>query len=360
MGGRQPRPRLGQEIFDPFDHQYEGAALRLRGAMIAGGRERGRLIRVRSGRSNKWLALLVLVLVLATTGCVAQERHRQEMMRQTMVTLNQAEIQVMTGDLEQAHRTLGEVTYSEPFSATAIDTEHINDKLRHLAIDQYQDRVDAITHLVTGASADGSTFTVSGRAVEIIGPCTFCRHKELTVVEQPNPAQREIAAPKFQVGDTWISRLNGADGKIEVMKILGNRMVLNWFGHQNTYTLDGNLVSGHVGTLVGSFDPDLGTLSFPLWPGKKWSKDWLLKTEQGRIWGNTRGQALDWEQVTVPAGTLDALKLKIVYRTGLSNLQMTCWYAPEVNALAKCNTTDPDFKSQEMIAYRPASAGASH
>ncbi|MGZ6195109.1 MAG: hypothetical protein ACXWML_07760, partial [Candidatus Binataceae bacterium] len=253
----------------------------------------------------------------------------------------------------------GEIKYSEPFSGAAIETDHINEKLRTLAIDQYQDRVDAITHVATGASADGKDFLVSGQAVEVVGPCTYCRHKEVAVVDRPNPEHREIPAPKLAVGDTWVSRLNDTDGKIEVEKIAGNRMVINWFGHQNTYTLQGNLISGHVGTLIGSFDPDLGTFNFPLWAGKKWSKDWLLKTEQGRIWGNTRGQALDWEQVTVPAGTLEALKLKIVYRTGLSNMKMTCWYAPEVNALAKCDTTDADFKSQELVSYRPASANAS-
>jgi hypothetical protein len=304
--------------------------------------------------------MLVLAMPgLAAPGCVQQERNRQEMMRQTMVTLNKSQVMVMTGDLEQPHQTLGEIKYSEPFSGAAIETDHINEKLRHLAIEQYQDKVDAITHVATGASDDGKTFIVSAQAVEVVGPCTFCRHKEVIVVERPNPAQREIAAPRFEVGDTWVSRLNDADGKIEVMSVSGNHLVINWFGHRNTYTLDGNLISGHVGTLIGSFDPDLGTFSFPLWAGKKWSKDWLLKTAQGRIWGNTRGQALDWEQVTVPAGTLNALKLKIVYRTGLSHMQMTCWYAPEVNALVKCNTTDPDFKSQELIAYRPASASVS-
>ena len=39
-----------------------------------------------------------------------------------------------------------------------------------LAIDQYQDRVDAIIHLTTGASSDGKAFTVSGQAVEVVGP----------------------------------------------------------------------------------------------------------------------------------------------------------------------------------------------
>jgi hypothetical protein len=313
---------------------------------------------VRDWNLNTWKVLLILAL--ATPGCLAQEQHRQEVMHQTMVTLNRAQILVMTGDLPEPHQTLGEIKYSEPFSGAAIETDHINEKLRHLAIDQYQDRVDAITHVANSASDDGKTFIVSGQAVEVIGPCTFCRHKELVVVDRPNPAQREIATPKMTVGDTWISRLNDTDGKIEVLSVSGSHVVVDWFGHRNTYTLNGNLISGHVGQVVGSFDPDLGTFNFPLWAGKKWSKDWLLKTESGRIWGNTHGQALDWEQVPVPAGTLNALKLKIEYRTALFDMQMNCWYAPDVNALAKCDTTDPDFKSQELVSYRPASADASH
>ena len=317
---------------------------------------------MRNATATACKALLMLVLAmlaLAAPGCVQQERNRQEMMHQTMVTLNQAQVMVMTGDMSEPHQTLGEIKYSEPFSGAAIETAHINEKLRSLAIEQYQDRVDAITDVATGASSDGKDFIVSGQAVEVVGPCTFCRHKELIVVDRPNPEHREIPAPKYEVGDTWISRLNDTEGRIEVVKISGSRMVLNWFGHRNTYTLDGNLVAGHIGTLMGSFDPDLGTFNFPLWAGKKWSKDWLLKTDQGRIWGNTHGQALGWEQVTVPAGTLNALKLKVVYRTGLSHMQMNCWYAPELNALAKCDTTDPDFRSQELISYRPASASVS-
>jgi hypothetical protein len=300
------------------------------------------------------------MLAFVAAGCVAQEQHRQEMMHQTMVTLNRSQVLVMTGDLPEPHQTLGEIKYSEPFSGAAIETDHINERLRSLAIDQYQDRVDAIIHVTNGASDDGKMFIVSGQAIEIEGPCTFCRHQELVVVDRPNPEQREIAAPKLGVGDTWLARLNDTDGKIEVVSVSGSRVVIDWFGHRNTYTLDGNLVSGHVGQVIGSFDPDLGTFNFPLWAGKKWSKDWLLKTDQGRIWGNTHGQALDWERVTVPAGTLDALKLKIEYRTALTNTQMTCWYAPEVNALAKCDTTDPDFKSQELVSYRPASADVTH
>lgn len=299
------------------------------------------------------------------SGCVPAQEYHQDVLHTTVAVLNESQVMVMTGDLSLPHEALGEIKYSEPFSADAIDTAHIDSRLRSLAIARYQDRVDAITRLTTGPSGDGSAFIVSAQAVEVIGPCSFCRHQELLTIEKPNPAQREIAAPKFDVGDTWVVRVTGgdgaaADGTIKVTGVSATRMTANWLGHNNTYTADGNLIAGHIGLIDGSFDPDLGTFSFPLWPGKKWSQDWLLKTDSGRIWGNTRGQAVDWEKVTVPAGTLDALKLEVEYRTGLSDVKMSCWYAPEVDTLVRCDTTDPDFKSEQLVSYRPASAEVSH
>lgn len=302
----------------------------------------------------------VLLCAALLSGCAAAQQYRQDTLHKSVVAFNESQIMVTTGDLSLPHKALGEIKYSEPFSAEAIDTAHIDAKLRDAAVERYQDSVDAITHLTTAPSADGASFIVSAQAVEVVGPCSFCRHKEVLSVDEPNPAQREVAAPKFAVGDTWVVRLGGSDGTIRVTGISDRRVAVDWLGHRNTYTAEGNLIAGHIGLISGSFDPDLGTFDFPLWPGKKWSKDWLLKTDTGRIWGSTTGQALDWEQVTVPAGTLDALKLKIEYRTGLSDVQMSCWYAPEVDALVKCDTNDPDFPSQRLVSYRPASAGASH
>ena len=103
-----------------------------------------------------------MLAMAAAPGCMQEERNRQEMMHQRIVTLNRADVMVMTGDLPEAHQTLGEIKYSEPFSGAAIETDHINAKLRTLAIDQYQDRVDAIIHVATGASSDGRDFVVSG------------------------------------------------------------------------------------------------------------------------------------------------------------------------------------------------------
>ena len=51
------------------------------------------------------MALLMLALsVLAAPGCVQEERNRQEMMHQRIVTLNRANVMVMTGDLPPEFR----------------------------------------------------------------------------------------------------------------------------------------------------------------------------------------------------------------------------------------------------------------
>ena len=62
-----------------------------------------------------------------------------------------------------------------------------------MAIDRYQDQVDAIIHVASTTDSSGG-FEVSGEAVEIKGPCSFCRHKELVEVAN-DEANRSIAAP---------------------------------------------------------------------------------------------------------------------------------------------------------------------
>src|SRR5260370_41572652 len=74
-----------------------------------------------------------------------------------------------------------------------------------MAIDQYQDRVDAIVHVASTTDSSGG-FEVSGEAVEIKGPCSFCRHKE--VVEVANDeANRSIAAPGRDPTGVWTGNL---------------------------------------------------------------------------------------------------------------------------------------------------------
>jgi len=113
---------------------------------------------------------------------------------------------VVTGDLDQPYMVLGQINYTEPVSGEAIDTDHINARLRRMAIDQYQDRVDAIVHVASTTDSSGG-FEVSGEAVEIKGPCSFCRHKELIEVSKLDEADRPIAALSGDLTGVWTGNL---------------------------------------------------------------------------------------------------------------------------------------------------------
>ena len=68
-------------------------------------------------------------------------------------------------------------SYSEPFSPDAIDSTHINEKLRDLALAKWGRQVDAIVHITTKVGSDASTLTVSAAAVRIKSDsCSYCRH----------------------------------------------------------------------------------------------------------------------------------------------------------------------------------------
>ena len=98
-----------------------------------------------------------------------------------VIQSNESQMMVVTGDPNQSYKILGQINYTEPISGEAIDTNHINARLRRMAIDRYQDQVDEIIHVASTTNSSGG-FEVSGEAVEIKGPCSFCRHKELVEV----------------------------------------------------------------------------------------------------------------------------------------------------------------------------------
>ena len=80
-----------------------------------------------------------------------------------VIQFNESQVMVVTGDLDQPYKVLGQINYAEPVSGETIDTDHINARLRRMAIDRYQDQVDAITH-VAGATDSSGEFEVSKRS----------------------------------------------------------------------------------------------------------------------------------------------------------------------------------------------------
>src|SRR5260370_33411183 len=63
------------------------------------------------------------------------------------------------------YSTLGDVTYTEPFSPDAIDEAKISDKLKKIAFEKWPDTIDAIVNENQTISSDGAQVTVTGKAI---------------------------------------------------------------------------------------------------------------------------------------------------------------------------------------------------
>jgi hypothetical protein len=153
----------------------------------------------RDGDLNHWKSLVIIAILLG--GCAAQQQ-RVEQERKMVTQFDESQVMVVTGDHDQSYKILGQINYTDPVSGEAIDTNHINARLRRMAIDRYQDQVDAIIHIASTTNSS-DRFEVSGEAVEIKGPCSFCRHKELVEVAN-DETNGPIAGPGGDLAGVWI------------------------------------------------------------------------------------------------------------------------------------------------------------
>lgn len=86
-----------------------------------------------------------------------------------------AELPVRTGNISLPFDQLGMLTYDEPYSPRAIDEDHIDEKLRAMALSKWGNQVDAIVGVTTSLSPDRSEVTVEAEGVHVKGDCSFCR-----------------------------------------------------------------------------------------------------------------------------------------------------------------------------------------
>ena len=132
-------------------------------------------------RSSAHVIALVGALgaLLCMAACQAAIQHQQEQKAIAMklnTTMDRQRVLMSTGDLSNPHEKLGDLSYTEPLNSDNIDTTHINEKLRHMAIDKWGNQVDALIFVKSTPSADASMITASCMAVRVIGDCDFCRH----------------------------------------------------------------------------------------------------------------------------------------------------------------------------------------
>ena len=86
-------------------------------------------------RSSKILTLFAIGLALASSGCAALEAARSEQVEKQMAfehRVDTAHVWVTTEapPAGKPYSTLGELSYTEPFSPDAIDEAKISDKLK--------------------------------------------------------------------------------------------------------------------------------------------------------------------------------------------------------------------------------------
>lgn len=86
-------------------------------------------------------------------------------------------VMVYTSDLTEPYEKLGDLSYTDALNGETIDTDHINEKLRQMAIERWSQQVDAIIHVSTKVGgSDAPTISVTGEAVRVKDPCSGCRH----------------------------------------------------------------------------------------------------------------------------------------------------------------------------------------
>lgn len=148
---------------------------------IAPGRASARRQWPRPVATAACLAFLATALAMPLAGCQAAAQQYQDTIaggHNANLEEDRLRLMVYTSDLAVPYQKLGDLSYTDPLNGDTIDTDHINEKLRDMAIARWGQQVDAIIHVTTKVGgADTPTISVTGEAVRLTGPCSGCRHE---------------------------------------------------------------------------------------------------------------------------------------------------------------------------------------
>jgi len=182
--------------------------------------------------------------------------------------------------------------------------------------------------------------------------------------------------PDIKVGDTWVYQ--GADlatGEKRqpvtstVESVLDDRMVFQTGEQSETYTRELNMMEIRRGNSpTFSANPFWARYQFPLEVGKQWEGKFDTVSR-----GGERGYRWQWkvkvegvESITVPAGTFEAIKLRL---DGFYTCSRGCdwsgrrtetiWYAPVVKRHVKTEFEETsgryrDSQRFELLSFKPA------
>jgi hypothetical protein len=129
--------------------------------------KRYRLTQIDGGRT----CVQTIALTIGISSCAAVEAARSAQEEKQKIfehRVDTAHIWVTTeaAPSGKPYATLGDLSYTEMFSADAIDGAKISDKLKKIALDKWPDMIDAIVNENQTVSADGSQITVTRKAIQ--------------------------------------------------------------------------------------------------------------------------------------------------------------------------------------------------
>jgi hypothetical protein len=225
----------------------------------------------------------------------------------------------------------------------------------------------------------------------LLGLLTGCQSTAFPPAASP-PAQ--AVAPRLAVGDVWLYRHTDAYTKMPrgvfthaITAINGNTVSVRVTNEtavvvaNDQFTRDWNWLERPLTNLQRfRYTPAYPAFRFPLAPGAQWSAQLsILDVADGKTYNLARvdAKALDWQRVTVPAGSFDAIRVERFAFSGVSSqwrtqeiIRESDWYAPAVNNIVagayrseyrdltalgddSPGWTENDWTLVELIEYRP-------
>jgi hypothetical protein len=164
--------------------------------------------------------------------------------------------------------------------------------------------------------------------------------QQIAIAEPPAGA-KVVSAPNVKPGSYWVLVNQDADIRVELTKVRDGVFITKFGKDERKYTNEWNALDGpgaKTGTWV-TYNPNLTTLSFPLYEGKKWTQ--TVRWSSGSFSDSfvATGEVKGWERIKVPAGEFEALRVENMNGPNSS----TCWYAPEAERFVKCTSSNPRF-----------------
>lgn len=186
---------------------------------------------------------------------------------------------------------------------------------------------------------------------------------------QITSADENVAAapPTVHAGDVWVDRTSSGDKEFKVTSVTSDGYSYTEWGPEMASDKEWNPTITRSLTQADSpashYETPLLLFPFPLTPGKTWTGESKFRVpdiaQAGRV--EVTGRVGEWEQLTVPAGAIRALRVDVttraIGRLGLNiTVTMTYWYAPPFNRFVKFHDVDESQGTfdAEMVSYTPA------